>query len=242
MRKEWIGGSTRVLHPEALCDMRYNSCCVVLDQLTLHDYPVLVIREGAGLQGHHLLAFDRAHNLDIFRAHYLFIEDPVYILSTGRIGNGDLVTLFEPWKLVEDFVRGRAGVSDAVAGYVSVRPLLPGVPRAGDADGSLFEILLGDRVKDRYVLQAQLRDIQGELLVLGASGVAAEVEWLDGRYRARGGVGADEKLARTGIVILRSRLGPLPEIRRAGTLFAREHLLRGHRLYLFAGVLRRARA
>jgi hypothetical protein len=38
-----------------------------------------------------------------------------------------------------------------VARDVSVRPLLPGVPRTGDADSALLELLLGDRVKDRYI-------------------------------------------------------------------------------------------
>src|ERR687893_1185121 len=97
---------------------------------------------------------------------------------------------------MEHVVGWRARVPDAVSRDVDVRPFLPRVAGGGDVDRAVPQLVLGDRVEDWDTLDANLRDVDGESLIFGPTGVPPKVEGPYNWYGPGGRTGGDKPLRR----------------------------------------------
>ena len=131
-----IGGN------EALADLSTPMSVALVDELALDDQALFVIRQRASLQGDERLAFLGFHYLDVVRIYDLLIRHAVGVCGPCRVLEQDLIALDQLLEVVEDQVRVRALVPEAMTGDVGVGPLLPGEPRGRDVDGGFLELLV----------------------------------------------------------------------------------------------------
>src|SRR5215210_7546328 len=157
----------------------------LVDELALDDQALFVIRQSASLQGDERSAFFGFHYLDVVGIYGQLIGHAVSVLGPCRVLEQDLISLDQLIQVVEDQVRVRALVPEAMAGDVGVGLFLPGEARGRDVDGGFLELLLRDRIVDGNVLEAELGNGQGEGPVVRSARVSSEVEGLDGWYRSR---------------------------------------------------------
>src|SRR3712207_6800996 len=99
-------------------------------QFGLYDDPLGVVGESAGLQGDDAFAWNGLGDRPVPGVDDDVPEDPVGVACAVGVGQDHLVPLHQLVQIVEHEVAVRAGVAQAVAGYVDVGSLLPGEARA----------------------------------------------------------------------------------------------------------------
>ena len=112
-------------------DLSTEGLRALVHQLSLDDEALLVIGQGAGLESDERLAFFGFHDLDVVRVDDLLSGNAVLVRIPRLVLEQDLRPLGELVEVVEDEVRARALVPEAMAGDVGVGPSLPGEARGG---------------------------------------------------------------------------------------------------------------